>query len=57
LTPEGLEVTNLKFFVQGDNQNDNLQPKVTIFLEIQKKGQPATKISLQTTITQKDLDF
>jgi len=57
LTPEGLEVTNLKFFVQGDDQNDNLQPKVTIFLEIQKKGQPATKISLQTTITQKDLDF
>ena len=57
LTPEGLEVTNLKFFVQGDNPNDNLQPKVTIFLEIQKKGQPATKISLQTTITQKDLDF
>jgi type II secretory pathway pseudopilin PulG len=57
LTPEGLEVTNLKFFVQGDDQYDNLQPKVTIFLEIQKRGQPATKISLQTTITQKDLDF
>jgi hypothetical protein len=57
LTPESLEVTNLKFFVQGDNLGDNLQPKVTIFLEIQKRGQPSTKISLQTTITQKDFDF
>jgi len=57
LTPESLEVTNLKFFVYGDNLPDELQPKVTIFLEIQKKGEPQTKISLQTTITQKDLDF
>jgi len=57
LTPGSLEVTNLRFFVQGDDPGDNLQPKVTIFLEIQKRGQPETKISLQTTITQKDLDF
>lgn len=57
LTPESLEVTSLKFFVSGDESNDNLQPRVTIFLEIQKKGDPATKISLQTTVSQRDLDF
>lgn len=57
ITPGSLEVTNLKFFVSGDESNDNLQPRVTIFLEIQKKGDPATKISLQTTVSQRDLDF
>lgn len=57
ITPADLEVNNLKFIVQGDDVNDGLQPRVTIFLEIQKKGDPQTKISLQTTISQRDLDF
>lgn len=57
LTPNDLEVTKLKFNVSGDDLGDNLQPRVTILLEIQKKGQPETKISVQTTISQRDLDL
>ena len=57
LTPQNLQITNLKFIVNGDEPGDNLQPRVTIFLEIQKRNQPETKVSLQTTVSQRDLDF
>lgn len=57
LTPDDLEVKTLKFIVQGDSPGDSLQPRVTIFLEIQKKNQPQTKFSVQTTISQKDIDI
>ncbi len=57
LTPTTLEITKLKFSILGDDAQDTLQPRVTIFLELQRRGQPETKISVQTTVSQRDLDF
>jgi len=57
LTSNDLQINSVTFFLQGENQTDNLQPKVTIFLEIQGKGlgsQP--KLNIQTTISQRNLD-
>jgi len=57
LTPDDLEITLLKFQLSGETQGDDLQPRLTISFEIQKKGQPESKIRLQTTISQRNLDF
>ncbi len=57
LSPNDLEITNLKFIVSGDTSGDTLQPKVTILLEIQKKNQPDSRMAIQTTISQRDLDL
>jgi prepilin-type N-terminal cleavage/methylation domain-containing protein len=55
LTSSALKVDSLKFSISGQEQTDNLQPRVTIFLEIEgQKYQP--KIKIQTTISQRDLD-
>lgn len=56
-SPE-LEVASLNFGISGQDQADNLQPRVTIFLEIiGKETQLARpKINLQTTISQRTLD-
>lgn len=56
LTSDNLEITLLEFYLSGATQGDSLQPRVTILFEIQKKGQPGTKIHLQTTISQRNLD-
>jgi prepilin-type N-terminal cleavage/methylation domain-containing protein len=59
LTPDDLKIStsSLKFQLSGKTQGDNLQPRVTISFEIQKKNQPETKIRLQTTISQRNLDI
>jgi type II secretory pathway component PulJ len=56
LTADDLEITSLKFQLSGETQEDNFQPRITIFFEIQKKGQPETKTKFQTTISQRNLD-
>jgi len=58
LTPTSLEVTSLRFHLSGENQSDNLQPLVTIFFEIRKKGQMAipTQVMVQTSVSQRQLD-
>lgn len=61
LTPSDFIVSTStsKFLVSGSNQTDNLQPRVTIFLVIETKGQKPeskAKIQIQTTISQRDLD-
>lgn len=57
LTPTDLEITFLKFQLTGQTQDDDLQPRVTILFEIRKRTQPETKIRLQTTISQRNLDI
>lgn len=54
LTPQGLQVSNLKFFY---NPAVSEQPRITIFLEIQKGIDEKTRISLQTSVSKRDLDF
>lgn len=58
LTSEKFKVTNLQFYVTGENGSDNIQPKVTILLEMEATGaEPKPKIKLQTTVSQRDLDM
>jgi type II secretory pathway pseudopilin PulG len=57
LTSDDLEVISFKFKEFGLKQDDNIQPRITIFLEITKKNQTeAPKIRVQTTISQRNLD-
>lgn len=57
LTSDDLEVISFKFEEFGLEQDDNIQPRITIFLEITKKDQTeAPKIRIQTTISQRNLD-
>ena len=57
LTSDDLEVVLFKFKEFGLNQDDNIQPRVVVFLEITKKNQTqALKIKIQTTISQRNLD-
>ena len=53
LTSPTLNITSLKFRVFGENQTDDFQPRVTIFIEVDRKGK---KLQFQTTISQRDLD-
>jgi len=58
LTSDDFNVTSLDFEVSGDEVDDNLQPRVTIFTEIQGGGAgPQPEITIQTTISQRNLDF
>ena len=56
LTSADLEIVSGNFKLSGQSQDDDLQPSVTISFEIQKGTQPESKIRLQTTISQRNLD-
>jgi len=49
-----IKINSLKFNLSGAPQGDQLQPRVTIFIEAETKGQK--KLEFQTTISQRDLD-
>jgi len=58
LSSSDFQVSSFTVSVSGDVADDNLQPRVTIFMEIEGQGpgsQPRLKI--QTTISQRNLDF
>jgi hypothetical protein len=55
LTSPKIEVSQFNIELLGENQTDNLQPRVTIFLEVQRK-EGGSKIQAQTTISQRNLD-
>jgi len=58
LTSSKFKVTKLKFIVMGDNPGDTYQPRVTILLEMEAKDiKPVPKIKIQTTVSQRDLDW
>jgi len=54
LTSEDLQVSNFNVHLLGETQTDNLQPRVTLFLNIEGKEQ--SKIKIQTTVSQRNLD-
>lgn len=56
LTSGNLKINKAKFKMSGETQNDDLQPRVTVILEILTKTQPETRIRVQTTISQRNLD-
>lgn len=58
LTSDDFEITSLNFIVVGASDSDNIQPRVTISMQVQGKGsgyQP--KVNIQTTISQRNLDI
>jgi len=60
LTSSKLQITFLNFSLDGQSQGDDLQPKVTIFLDIKGKGQQIAEqplMKIQTTISQRNLDI
>lgn len=59
LTPEDLNVAAFNFFVSGASDTDTLQPKVSLFMNLETKGQRAESmvaLPLQTTISQRNFD-
>ena len=54
LTSANLNIKSFNVNLVGQDQIDTLQPKITIFLDIQGKEQSNLKI--QTTISQRNLD-
>lgn len=58
LTSSNLNVNSIKFNIAGDG-TDNEQPKVTVFLDIEKAGAISgdAGIKIQTTVSQRNLDI
>jgi len=56
LTSDKIEITSLEFRLSGQNQQDNLQPRVTILMEVKPKNFAQPRIRIQTTISQRNLD-
>jgi len=56
LTSDNFQVNKFVFRVSGGCQDDELQPKVTIVIEVQTKETKPQILNLQTTISQRDLD-
>jgi len=52
-----MTVTGLRFVLEGECQGDSLQPRATIFLEVENPIQGGEKIKIQTTISQRNLDY
>ncbi|MDP2909935.1 MAG: type II secretion system protein [bacterium] len=58
LTSDDFEIINLLFSVKGDVLGDNLQPSVTVLMELREKKLPDKPIIvLQTTVSQRNLDM
>jgi len=56
LTSDNFQVNKLSFGLSGECQADNLQPRVTIVMEIRTKEVEPQILNIQTTISQRDLD-
>jgi len=57
LTSDDFEISSLNFNLSGQDGADNLQPRVTISLTIGKKPDLKPQITIQTTISQRNLDL
>lgn len=61
IVSSGIHIERAEFFVTGTNDayNDNnfIQPTVTIFIEAKEKAADANSFFLQTTVTQRRLDL
>ena len=55
MTSDKLEISSLNFNLIGGSQQDDIQPRLTLFLEISSSG-GIPKSQFQTTISQRKLD-
>ncbi len=56
LTTSGLLVDNLYFLLNGQGQDDLLQPSVTIVMKIKSRTTVPQEIQIQSTVSQRQLD-
>lgn len=56
LTSNSIKVNYFRIQLSGETQDDKVQPRVTIFLEVEGRGKNPPKIQIQTSISQRDLD-
>ncbi len=57
LTSDNFLVNSFNIAVSGQGQTDELQPKATIFLDIQAVNQDSpARLKIQTTVSQRNLD-
>jgi prepilin-type N-terminal cleavage/methylation domain-containing protein len=56
LTSTKLAISSARFNVIGASQGDDIQPRVTLFLQVEGKISGVPKLKIQTTISQRNLD-
>ena len=56
ISPSTIDVVSFHVTGQGWDQSDNVQPRVTIYLEVKEKNSLIPAVRLQTSITQRNLD-
>ena len=56
LTSGKIFINQFKINLSGQEQTDNLQPSVTIFLDASSTRDSSVGIKIQTTVSQRDLD-
>ena len=57
LISDEFTINVLKFNITGEKQEDSFQPRVALFLNIEKTGYPDSNIKIQTTISQRNIDI
>jgi prepilin-type N-terminal cleavage/methylation domain-containing protein len=60
LTSSNLEIVSFNIELRGEEQDDDNQPRVTLFLKIKGAGEKAEirpEIQIQTTVSQRQLDI
>lgn len=59
ITSTDVNITSLRFIVEGSDPNDNIQPRVVIMIKgtAGGTGTKSSTFSLQTTISQRQFDF
>lgn len=60
ITSDQMEVTAFRVMLTGDDPGDSLQPRVTILLELRRRGakpEEQPTLRLQTTVSQRNLDI
>jgi len=56
LTSDDLNVQILKFYIEGEEQTNDVQPRVTFYMNIEGRGTNGPAIQLQSTISQRRYD-
>lgn len=56
LTSSGVNVVRLKFFVAGESQNDQSQPKITFLMKLLTKEKTPQEFNIENTVSQRQLD-
>lgn len=57
LTSSNFKITELHFYLLGECQGDDIQPRVTVAMEIETRESDPQTLNIQTSISQRDLDI